>query len=298
MTAHPKPTAEVSIDEPLVRRLLEEQHPELAGSRIRLMTSGWDNAIFHLGVDLLMRLPRRQLAADLIGNEQRWLPELASRLPIPIPVPRYAGRPSDAFRWAWSVVDLIPGVDGLDESPAPAEAVAVLASFVNAMHVVAPVDAPSNSFRGVPLRNREEQTRSELVGFTAAFPEGPDVGLLEEIWERALEAPTHEGPPVWLHGDLHPGNVIVRDQTIASVIDFGDLTSGDPATDIGAAWMFFESADRERFRSLVGADGPTWARARGWALSVSLGIALNSSDNPRYEALGLRTLQRVIDDLA
>jgi aminoglycoside phosphotransferase (APT) family kinase protein len=217
-------------------------------------------------------------------------------LPIPIPVPKRVGTPSDAFRWAWSVIDFVPGTDALDRPPAPARTVEVLASFVQAMHEPAPPNAPVNPFRGVPLLERDERTRAGLEILATAFPAGPDPTVLTGIWNRALDARVHEGPPVWLHGDLHPGNVIVRDGAIVSVIDFGDLTSGDPATDLGAAWMFFASVDRQRFRSLLAVDEATWDRARGWALTVSLGIALNSSDNPRYETLGLRTLERTIVD--
>lgn len=294
--ANPTPAAEIEVDAALVRRLLDEQAPAFAGCSVEILASGWDNAIFRLGDDHLVRLPRRQVAVELVEHEQRWLPTLARQLPIAVPVPEVLGRPTEFFPWPWSVVAYIDGMDAISAPPDPMNAVEVMAGFFSAMHVAAPVDAPINPWRGCPLVERIGVTAERFGNLTPWLADKIDIDKLRSLWQTAVDAPAHVGPPRWIHGDVHPGNVIVRDGQIVSIIDFGDLTSGDPATDLGSAWMFFDRPQRLRLRQLLAVDDATWDRARGWALSVSLAIAENSDDNPRYQAMSERTLDRIIDD--
>lgn len=296
MVGQPKPPAEIRIEASLVGQLLREQAPTLAELPVELMAEGWDNAIYRLGDELLVRLPRRAAAVELVRSEQRWLPGLAPRFDLAVPVPIVSGRPSEAFPWPWSVIEFVPGTDGLDSPPDAPGASEVLSRFLRSMHQPAPPDAPKNLVRGIPLAERDARTRTNIDIAAATFADVPEPDRLLACWRRALEAPVHDGPALWLHGDLHPGNVIVRNGAIVGIIDFGDLTSGDPATDLGCAWMFFDAVDRTKFREEMGVDGALWDRARGWALTVGSAIAANSSDNPRYEALALRILAAVASD--
>ena len=269
------PAAEVEITTERVAALLRAQHPDLAGP-LRPVANGWDNVVYRLGDDLSVRLPRRQAAVELIRNEQRWLPVLARLVRVAVPVPVRLGRPDDRFPWPWSVNRWLAGHPALDWPVARRRRLAVdLAAFMADLHRPAPPDAPRNPVRGVPLRDR-----AAAVGQRLASGRVPHAGRLRAIWEELLETPEWDGPAVWLHGDPHPGNLIVDERgRLAGVVDFGDLTAGDPATDLAAAWLVFDAEGRETFRRELrrrGAFDPhTWARARGWALN--LGTALLSA---------------------
>jgi aminoglycoside phosphotransferase (APT) family kinase protein len=276
--------ADIDIDVPLVRRLIATQHPDLAG-KITFFDHGWDNELFRLGDDLLVRLPRREAAAGLIVHEQRWLPELARRLDVAVPAPVRIGHPDTDFPWAWSVV---PWFDGIPAASAPpgerGRLVVDLARFVSQLHGPAPADAPVNPVRGVPLVRRDPTMQKRLERGLL-----PRSGELAELWARLVSVPDWAGPPVWLHGDLHPMNLVL-DGTgqLSAVIDFGDLCAGDPATDLAVAWLTFDPDDRADFRARVdataGYDAHTWQRARGWAL-VLASAALDGSapDSPMLE---------------
>lgn len=287
------PAAEVAVSVDLVRELLAEQHPELAGRDLAVLANGWDNLVCRLGDDLLVRLPRRAPAAELIGHEQRWLPGFAARLPLPIPAPVRVGRPGRGYPWSWSVVPYLPGRVAADTPPDdPGRAAAVLGRFLAALHVPAPADAPPHGSRGIPLAERAD-------GVAAQLPVIEDAGRRRaavRVWESALSAPPWAAPPVWLHGDLHPANILVHEGRIGAVIDFGDVTSGDPATDLAVAWMLFGPGERDRFReAYAAADPDTWLRARGWALALSLVFLTYSADNPLMAGIGRRTLDAVLD---
>ena len=287
MPAQGVPPAEVEIDEALIDRLVTEQCPEFAGESVRYVAAGWDNELYRLGDHHVVRLPRRQLGANLVEHEQRWLPSLAAHLPLPIPAPVFAGRPSAAFKWHWSVCPWFEG-EPASEVPLvdPLEDARRLARFVSALHRPAPVDAPLNPYRGQPLADRDAITRERA----AALVDLIDSAAVLAAWERALATPPWDGPPIWLHADLHPGNVIVHHGRLAAVVDFGDICGGDPATDLVIAWSLFDDAARSEFRRAVDVDIDTWERGRGWAITHSLAVLSSSADNPAYMTFGLRSL--------
>ncbi|HVU54506.1 MAG TPA: phosphotransferase [Puia sp.] len=131
------PPAEINIDPDLVHSLLQEQHPDLATLPVTFEQSGWDNAIFRLGEDLVIRLPRRQAAADLIDNEQKWLPELSRHLPLPDRI----GMPSKQYPCRWSILPWFPGIRA-DIHPPSADQAPIFAAFFKALHTPAPQQAP------------------------------------------------------------------------------------------------------------------------------------------------------------
>ncbi|SEK50745.1 aminoglycoside phosphotransferase family protein [Streptacidiphilus jiangxiensis] len=293
MTVHRMPAAEVEVSVALVRRLLAEQHPDLAGLPVEVLANGWDNLVCRLGADLLVRLPRRAAAAELLAHEQRWLPELAGRLPLPVPAPVRVGRPAEGFPWAWSVVPYLPG-DNAAHATLPDSEAAALGGFLAALHLPAAPDAPVNVFRGIPLVGRAEGVHAGLEHLADAS----DRAAALRVWQTAVTAPARTGPPLWLHGDLHPANILVDAGRISAVIDFGDLTSGDPATDLAVAWMLFPDAHRRSVlrRAYGRADDDAWTRARGWALVLALVLHTHSADSPLMAGIGERTLRAVLAD--
>jgi aminoglycoside phosphotransferase (APT) family kinase protein len=201
------PAAEVDVFADLVRRLLAAQHVDLAGLPVEVIASGWDNAMYRVGDVLVARLPRRALAARLLVHEQRWLPVLAPRLPLPVPAPVRAGQPGLGYPWPWSIVPFLPGQVASRNPPADPRGAAVsLGRFLAALHAPAAPDAPLNLVRGVPLAHRSEAVTQNLSILGALV----DRRAVMRRWEAALAAPLWDGPPVWLHGDLHPANILVH----------------------------------------------------------------------------------------
>ncbi|GGE86896.1 aminoglycoside phosphotransferase family protein [Mycetocola zhadangensis] len=225
------PVADIDVSPELVRRLLRAQHPELSALPLELVTNGWDNTIYRLGTDLVVRLPRRQVAAELLRNEQRWLPDIAARVEVAVPRPLRIGTPTPWFPWFWTVSTWF---DGTIAASLPRSARAglaeSLAGFLTNVHIPAPEEAPKNRFRGVPLEHRHADVMKRLDSDRV-----PDAAAVSGVWHRAVAAPAWDGPPLWLHGDLHPANLVTVDGSLAAVLDFGDLTAGDPAMDLAAA---------------------------------------------------------------
>jgi aminoglycoside phosphotransferase (APT) family kinase protein len=297
------PAADVEVSADLVRRLLADQHPDLARLPVEFLANGWDNELYRVGDGLLARLPRRALGAEIIKNEQRWLPGLAPRLPLPVPYPERTGVPAHGYPYSWSVVPYLPGVPAAQASSFDrAGAAAAIGGFLGALHVPAPADAPANPFRGVPLAGRAGSFAANLALLTGQAGQvhvGRDAVL--RVWDAALAAPGYDGPPVWLHGDLHPANILVNDGQVSGVIDFGDITAGDPASDLSVAWMLLPPGCHDSFWSAYqAADGRpgdalrTWAR--GWALNLAIALLAHSEDNPVLLEVGRRTLSTVLED--
>jgi aminoglycoside phosphotransferase (APT) family kinase protein len=255
----------VEITGELVERLVGDQHPDLADRGLRLFGSGWDNTTYRLGADLAVRLPRRQLGADMMVKEHQWLPDLAPRLPLPTGAPVRVGEPGHGYPWPWSIVEWVDGVSAEVVPPDASEA-AQMGAFLRALHTPSPPDAPISQWRGGVLADRSFSVKQRIDRLGA---EDVDVPLtrLTEAWMRTNTVPPYVGEPVWLHGDLHPRNIIVNDGRIAGIIDWGDLCAGDPATDLAAAWMLFPSRVHPDLRDAYGpVSAETWERARGWAI--------------------------------
>ncbi|MET9952482.1 aminoglycoside phosphotransferase family protein [Streptomyces sp. NPDC006339] len=263
--------AEIEITEHLVRGLLEDQHPDLADLAIREVAGGWDNHMWRLGDELAVRIPRTPRAPALQRKECRWLPVLAPRLPLPVPLPVRAGEPSVRLPTPWNVMTWVPG-EPLDTASISRgeHAADTLAGFLKALHTEAPPEAPASSDRGAhPKRctdGFDDLLRAVAVGGLTA-----DAGAVRAVWDEAVTAPEWQGPPLWLHGDLHPANVVVANGTLSGVIDFGDLFAGDPAWDLAAAWVLLPAGTAPRFFRRYGpTDEGTIRRARGLAALKSL----------------------------
>lgn len=288
------PDAEVTIDRALVERLVSGQHRDLAGLPLEHLDAGWDNVLWRLGADLVVRLPRRAFAVALVETEQRWLPELAPRLPLPVPAPVRVGRPSADYPWPWSIVPWLAGEPG-DRAPltAASDAARRLAAFLDALHHEAPAPAPCSRVRGVPLVERAEAFEARIESLAGQI----DGARLREVWDAALAAPVHSGAPLWVHGDLHPANVLVAEGTLAAVIDFGDLSAGDPANDLAAAWMLLPDRARDEFwRAYPRLDAALVARSAGWALLLGLMLLdIGLGGRPTYERVARLTLARLVD---
>jgi aminoglycoside phosphotransferase (APT) family kinase protein len=229
--------------------------------------------LWRLGDDLAVRLPWATQSADtLLLKEYAWLPVLAPRLPLPVPVPQRLGEPSERFPRPWIVTTWVPG-EPADRVPATcaAESADTLAFFLTALHQPAPAGAPVGRGRGGPLADRAD-------GFASYLAEATELGLISDpeaaraVWDDALAAPDWAGSPVWLHGDLHPANVLTADGSFCGVIDFGDMCAGDPAGDLAACWVLLPDGAIGRFYEAYrpAADAATLRRARGWAVLRAL----------------------------
>lgn len=281
------PVAEFVIDAALVQILLSEQHPDLADLPIIQVGEGWDNAVFRLGDDLAVRLPRRTASAPMVEHEQRWLPVLAPLLPLPVPTPIRIGRPGSDFPWSWSVVRWFPGTNAATAAIRNPQAVAAtLGRFLRALHLPAPEGAPRSPFRSIPLDARTARLHQHLD----QLGDGINRERVLALWDRLVVTPRWPGPPIWIHGDLHPANLLLVDDQLAAVIDFGDIACGDPATDLSVMWMLLPPEHRETLFTAAGrnrsnpSDEQMWRRARGWALAIGVAVvALGREGNPLTE---------------
>ena len=286
---------ETNIDVALVRGLLAAQFPQWADLPITpAVPQGWDNRTFRLGKCMTARLPSAERYAAQVEKEHRWLPRLAPHLPLPIPVPLARGAPAGAYPWPWSVYRWIEGETATAGRIAdPHRFAAALARFLTALQRIDPTNGPPpgphNFFRGGPLKVYDAETRQAIT----ALEDEIDTGAVTAVWEAAL-ASTWHGPPVWVHGDIAAGNLLVEDGRLSAVLDFGTSGVGDPSCDLAIAWTLFGDESREAFRAALGLDGATWARGRGWTLWKALITLAGQKDAKTPEA---REAGRVIDEV-
>ncbi len=267
------------IDVDLVKRLIAAQFPQWSELPVRpVRVDGWDNRTYRLGDDMTVRLPTAAGYTPAVDKEDRWLPELAPFLPVPIPVPLAKGAPGEGYPYSWSVRRWLDGetasVGRIDDLSAFATQVA---EFLVALQRIDATDGPTagaHSFhRGAPPAYYDAETRQALRTLAGRI----DTATATAVWDAALEA-TWDQPARWFHGDIASGNLLVRDGSLAAVIDFGTCGVGDPACDLVIAWGMFRGASREAFRAGVDADAAMWARARGWALWKAL-ITFDGDEN-------------------
>jgi aminoglycoside phosphotransferase (APT) family kinase protein len=255
---------ELDIDEMLVHRLLAAQFPNWAKLPLRrIQPGGTVNAIFRLGSELSVRLPRLAGPTSPASKEFEWLPKLAPLLPVQVPVPVARGEPSEEYPWFWEIHTWVEGKTVPVEEIDAIRAARDLATAIEAMQQIDPAGAPPG--RGIPLAERDEEIRYWLARFKG------DPRVTAE-WERALVAPPWEGQPAWHHGDLDFRNWLVLDGRINGIIDWESMGIGDPACDVMVAWKLHSSAARDAFHEALPTDDATWERARGWALSQGVAI--------------------------
>jgi aminoglycoside phosphotransferase (APT) family kinase protein len=293
---------EVEIDAALVGRLLARQFPRWAGLALEpLRPFGTDNALYRLGDEMVVRLPRRERTSRTLEKERRWLPRLAPLLPLAVPVPLAEGMPAEGYPFTWSVYSWLKGENATSGRITDlGQLAADLAQFVAALQRIDPSGGPSpgehNFFRGVPLAERDAATRAAIASLEGKI----DADQVAPAWEGALRAPEWNRPPVWIHGDLDARNLLVENGWLSAVIDFGGLGVGDPACDVMVAWKVLSPDTRDGFRATLSVDEATWARSRGWALSQAV-IALayyTEETNPVLVREAQRWLVEVLADQA
>lgn len=285
----------MKIDEALVRRLIAAQIPQWQDLFVKAVThGGWDNRTFHLGESMLVRMPSAAKYALKVKTEQTWLPILAPLLPLQIPQPVLMGEPTDEYPWHWSVYRWIEGETIAATSDYDLCAVAEqLAEFLTALHRIdstnGPQPGPDNFYRGGSLTHYDAQVRQAVEILNDKI----DTRAVLNLWQTAC-ATSWQQKPVWVHGDIAAGNLLVRDGKLSAVIDFGGMAVGDPACDLAIAWTLFNGESRSRFCSHISLDDGTWVRARAWTLWKALIIAAGIVQTNTVEG---EQCWRIIDEL-
>lgn len=277
----------VIINTFLVRRLIASQFPMWKGLSIDpIATNGWDNRTFHLGKDKLVRLPSAAEYELQVEKEHQWLPKLAPRLPLLIPEPIAMGHPEYGYPWKWSIYRWLEGETAASTDIADLTELAIdLANFLTALYKIDATGGPPpglhSFYRGGSLSVYDSEMRRSIT----SLKDRVDTTTTTEVWEAALST-SWENPPVWVHGDISAGNLLVHDGKLSAVIDFGQLAIGDPACDLVINWTLFHGKSREAFQKALPLDKGTWIRARGWTLWKALVVAAgltnpNNSESKR-----------------
>jgi aminoglycoside phosphotransferase (APT) family kinase protein len=288
---------ELDLDDELVRRLLREQQPQWADLPIeRVVSSGTDNAMFRLGASMVVRLPRVERAAPRLETELRWLPTLGAALPVETPTPVAVGRPSDAFPWTWAVLSWLDGDNAFDAAVDDLALAALdVAGITHALRGIDTTGGPAarDGRRGTPLRTTEAQTRQSIEQAKGLV----DTAAVTDAWEAALRVPEWDRRPVWFHGDIARGNLLVRGGRIHALIDFGSIAVGDPACDLVIAWDLFDARTRPTLRAALGVDDATWDRGRGWALCTAMwALPYYLHTNPAMVTQARSKIAQVLED--
>ncbi|WP_282796355.1 aminoglycoside phosphotransferase family protein [Streptomyces sp. CC224B] len=286
-----------AIDTALVRRLVATQFPQWAGLPLeRVEPGGSDHVIHRLGTELSVRLPRHAGARAQAEKEAVWLPRLAPRLPLAVPVPMGVGEPDFGYPWPWAVSRWLDGEVATVEALADSrEAAVALAGFLTALRRCTPEAVPERPGTGDlarrPLADRDRATRAAIAEVDGVF----DAAALTGLWDAALAAPEEDRGPVWVHGDFHTGNLLTADGRLSAVIDFGELGIGDPACDLIIAYTLLSPAGRAVFREALDADDATWLRGRGWALATGLNAyTAYAAVSPRVAAQTARQISQAL----
>lgn len=286
---------EFNIYDGLVRGMVDSQFPQWAGLPLgRVQSSGTVHAIYRLGSDLAVRLPRAAEFTPALEREATLLPVLGPALPLAIPELVAVGVPTEDYPSTWSILRWIDGAPMAGTSvDDPESAAERLGAFVEALRSIEVAGEPSTNQRGRPLAASDEWTRASIAAVAGEF----DPVVLTARWESALAVPSWDGATTWIHGDLLPGNLLIRDGDLTAVIDFGECAVGNPTCDLVAGWWVFEGSSRDVFRRASGADWDSWNRARGWALSGAVGaLAYYARTNPEFSDQARRTIRSVIAD--
>lgn len=290
------PAAEVAIDAALVCRLIAHQLPRFAHLAVRYLATGWDNEVYRLGEDLLIRLPRRGLAEKLGVREREWLPTVSIATGLDVGAPVFSGRPTAEYPFTFSVCNYVPGVSAATLRRAERDEYAMdFTRYLQRLHQPAPAEAPRSDFRGLGLHELDARTRIQIHQLPQSIQ-----GIALRVWDDARGAEAYAGGPRWLHGDPHPHNTIATGgsgtHSLAGLVDFGDLCVGDPASDLGMYWLHFTAKIRDLALAEYGVQtgDPTWRRARGWALRYAMIICgLDASD--LLGAIGRETLELIFE---
>ncbi|WP_020574461.1 aminoglycoside phosphotransferase family protein [Actinopolymorpha alba] len=287
---------EVETDAALVRRLLAGQFPQWADLPIELVASyGTDHDIYRLGEHLSVRMPRIGWATDQAVKEREWLPKLAPHLPLALPVQLAMGKPAEGYPFDWSVYEWLAGDNANGTIDDLEQAAVDLAAFIAALRQIDTTGAHPRlpHRRGGPLIENDEGVRRSV----AELGDRIDGKAALRSWQESLDAQVWDGPEVWVHGDLLPGNLLVVNGRLAAVIDFGTLNVGDPACDLQPAWNVFTGESRNRFRTELDVDEASWLRGRGWALAQAVNALPYYWDtNPGIVRQASHALQQVLAD--
>jgi aminoglycoside phosphotransferase (APT) family kinase protein len=285
---------EVNTDADLVRSLLVSQYPQWAELPIeRVSSAGTDNAMYRIGDDMAVRLPRIHWAVDNVAKERKWLPILAPHLPLAVPLPIAAGEPEAAFPYPWAVVRWVPGeLATLDRLDDPVRTALDLAAFVRALQSVDAAGGPEHN-RGRPIRLGDAAMRKGIASLRGEV----DAEAITRAWNRLMATPDHDGPSVWFHGDLSYLNLLAQDGELTAVIDWGTCGVGDPAVEMTIAWSLFPPQARQAYRDALGVDDATWERGKGWVLTGIFGIPYYRGTNPTLVADKIRAIEAVLADL-
>jgi len=288
----------INIDVSLVYRLVNAQFPQWTDLDVKPVEfSGWDNRTFHLGEHMSVRLPSAAEYSSQVEKEHIWLSKLAPLLPLQIPMPLAMGKPAEGYPWHWSVYRWLDGeTASYDRITDLCQFATALAEFLNDLQKIdatgGPISGRHNFYRGGLLSTYDAETRESIVALSNYL----NTDVVTAIWNEAIDS-TWQAPPVWVHGDISVGNLLVEHGVLSAVIDFGCTCIGDPACDLAIAWTFFNGKSREMFRKTLQLDNATWARGRGWALWKALITCVPHSviDNSEVEK-ARRVIDEIIDD--
>jgi aminoglycoside phosphotransferase (APT) family kinase protein len=289
---------EIIIDVSLVKRLIATQFPEWKNLEVKpVEKSRWDNRTFHLGDNMSVRLPSAEWYAEQVDKEQFWLPKLASHLPLPISIPLAMGKPGEGYPFNWSVYKWLTGeTASIERITDMNEFAKDLGEFLVALHKIdttgGPVAGEHNFYRGDSLATYDDETRQAINLLKSKI----DVELVTEIWNKAI-ATTWQKPPVWVHGDIAVGNLLMNNGKLSAVIDFGCLGVGDPACDLVIAWTFFKGEARDTFKAILSLDNDTWLRAMGWALWKALIVCAEiCGGDPKEKENSWKIINEIVAD--